>query len=242
MAVAAFAAGLLVHAGTSSALDGKVYSPEVVKGEAELEYAGTRTFDSDKAKNNIQQNQLSIGYGFTDWWSAEIYYATFARGPGAPQDFVANEFENTFQFWPIGKYWLDAGLLASYHIAAKNASADSLELKLLLQKDIGRFTALVNAGGEREVGSHSTPGNNLSSSANIRYRWLPYIEPGIEIQSSYGTWDDRATFNQQEHYLGPILYGKLLHGLKYEVGYFTGISTTAAANAMRFKLEYELHF
>jgi hypothetical protein len=224
------------------ALDGKVYSPKVVKGEAEIEYAGTRTFDSHKDKNDIQENQFSIGYGFTDYWKAELYLATFQRGPGQPQDFTANEFENVFQFWPIGENWVDAGLLASYHLAAKKNAADSVELKLLLQKDIGRFTALANMGGEREVGSHSTAGNDLSSAINARYRWLPYLEPGIELQSSYGKWGDHLTFNQQEHYLGPILYGRLIPGLKYEVGYFAGISDAAANSSARVKLEYEMFF
>ncbi len=228
--------------GSAFAIDGKVYSPQVTRGEAEIEYAGTRTFDSDKAKNDIQENQFSVGYAFTDYWKTEVYLATFQRGPGQPQDFTANEFENIFQFWPIGKYWVDAGLLASYHLAAKKNTADSVELKLLLQKDIGRFTFLANLGGEREVGSKSTPGNDLSSAINMRYRWLPYLEPGIELQSGYGTWDDHKSFNEQEHYLGPVLYGKVIPGLKYELGYFAGISNTAATSAIRIKLEYEMYF
>lgn len=237
---------LLVRPEGAQALDGKVYSPQVNKGEAEIEYASTRTFDADKSKNDIQENQFSVGYGVTDFWAPEIYYATFQRGPGQPMDFTANEFENRFQFWPAGKYWLDAGLLASYHFAAKRNAADSVELKILLQKDFGHFTTLVNAGGEREVGSHSTAGNGLTSAVNTRYRWLPQFEPGIELQSGYGMWGDHLSFNQQEHYLGPIAYGKVLPqtlpGLKYEAGYFVGISSAAASNAMRLKLEYEMYF
>jgi hypothetical protein len=224
------------------ALDPKVYSPQVVKGEAELEYAGTHTFDSDKTKNDFQENQFSIGYGVSDYWAPEFYFAEFERGPGQPQDFTATEFENRFQFWPQGKYWLDAGLLASYHLAAKRDGADSIESKLLLQKDIDRFTAIVNMGGERELGAHATGGADLSSAANIRYRWSEYVQPGIEWQSDYGTWNEHLSFNQQEHYLGPVVYGSIVSGLKYEVGYFAGISDAAASSAMRFKLEYEMYF
>ena len=242
IAIGAFSLALTMAANPALALDGKVYSPQVVKGEAEIEYAGTRTFDSDKEKNDIQENQFSIGYGVTDYWAPEFYFATFERGPGQPQDFTATEFENRFQFWPIGEHWVDAGLLASYHFAAKKDDADSVELKLLLQKDIGKFTALANLGGEREVGSHASGGNELSSAFNVRYRWLSYLEPGIEMQSDYGTWGDHLNFNQQEHYLGPVLYGRLMPGLKYEVGYYAGLSSTAASSAMRFKLEYEMFF
>jgi hypothetical protein len=238
----AFVLTLLLNAAQASALDGKVYSPQVVKGEAEVEYAGTRTFDSDKAKNDIQENQFSVGYGVTDYWRPEFYYAVLERGPDQPQDFTSTEFENVFQFWPTGKYWIDAGLLASYHFAAKNDAADSIELKLLLQKDINRYTALINLGGEREVGSHSVPGNELSSAVNVRYRWHDYFQPGIEYQGNYGTWDEHLSFNQQEHYLGPIAYGMLLPNLKYEAGFYKGISTESASTAARFKLEYEIYF
>jgi hypothetical protein len=236
------ASALLAH--PALALDGKVYSPNVVKGEAELEYAGTDTFDSDKSKNAIQEHQFSVGYTFTDFWASEVYFAEFERGPGQPLDYTANEFENIFQFWPQGKYWLDAGMLASYHLADKKDSADSIELKLLLQKDIGMFTTVVNVGGEREVGNLATGGNDLASAVNTRYRLSPYFQPGIEWQADYGTLRERNNFSQQEHYLGPVVYGEFpyLTGLKYEVGYFAGISDAAANTAMRLKLEYEMYF
>lgn len=234
---------LIIKTNPCLALDGKVYSPQVVKGEAEIEYAGTRTFDSNKEKNNLQENQFSIGYGFTDYWKTELYLAEFERGPGQTEDFTSNELENIIQFWPTGKYWLDAGLLASYHFAAKKDSPDSAEVKLLLQKDIGRFTVLANLGGEKTFGKLSTQSDpDLSSALNVRYRWSSYLEPGIELQSDYGTWSQHNSFNQQEQYLGPIIYGRLGSGFKYEVGYFTGISSPAAKSATRLKLEYEMYF
>lgn len=224
------------------ALDGKVYSPQVVKGEAELEYAGTDTFDNNRDKNNIQEHQFSVGYGVTDFWAAEIYFAEFQRSPDQPFNYSGNEFENIFQFWPIGEYWVDAGMLASYHLSSRKDTSDSIELKLLLQKDFGKFTGLFNFGGERDVGSQAAPGTDLSSAINVRYRWLSYFEPGIELQSDYGNTTEPASFRTQEHYLGPIAYGKIVPGLKYEIGYFAGISQAASSSAMRLKLEYEMYF
>lgn len=156
-------------------------------------------------------------------------------------DYTANEFENIVEFWPQGKYWLDAGLLASYHLAAKADAADSIELKLL-QKDFERFTTIINAGGEGEVGYQAETGHDPSTAINISYRWNLYFQPGIELQSDYGNWGDHHSFNEQQHYLGPIVYGELVPGLKYEVGYYAGISTAAASSAARFKLEYEMYF
>jgi len=227
------------------ALDNHVFSPDVVKGEFELEYGGTRTLDSDKAKNDVQKNEFEMGYGVTDWWQAELG-GSLERGPGEFQDFQSSEFENTFEFTPPGKYWADVGMLATYHFAAKRDGADSVETKLLLKHDEGRFTTLFNLGIERDVGKNAVAGNAITSAINTRLRWLPQFEPGIELQSDYGTWGDHNPFNEQQHYLGPVAYGTLLPqtlpGLKYDMGYLFGITEAAASGAARVHLEYEMHF
>lgn len=232
---------LAATASPAYAISEKIYSPRVHKGELELEYAGSRTFDSEKAKDNEQEHKFSVGYGVTDYWAPEIYFATLERGPGEPMDLTEIELESVFQFWDTGKYWLDAGLLAEYAIATKDDEADKVEVKLLLQKDFGRFTTLVNFGGEREVGAHSSGSNEYSSAINTRYRWSPYFEPGIELQSDYGEWDS-TSYDEQKHYAGPVVYGMLMPSLKYEVGYLVGISDSAADSAVRAVLEYEMYF
>ncbi|MBV8938874.1 MAG: hypothetical protein JO089_03420 [Alphaproteobacteria bacterium] len=237
----ALALGMLACPAAALALDSKIYSPAIVKDELELEYGGTRTFDSHKEKNDLQENQFSIGYGVTDFWKVELD-GILARGPGMPQDFVANEFENIFAFSPPGKYWLDTGMLATYQRAAKSGDADSVELKLLLQKDIGRFTTVANLGGHQEVGAHASGSPELGMAINARYRWLAAAQPGIELQSDFGEWSKHAAFSEQSHYLGPSLYGKLLPQLNYEVAYLFGVSQAAASSAMRLKLEYEFYF
>jgi len=51
----------------------KIYSPNVTKGEWELEYFGTRTFDGNHDKNDEQEHEVSIGYGVTNHWATELY-------------------------------------------------------------------------------------------------------------------------------------------------------------------------
>jgi high-affinity iron transporter len=242
MAAIAVACLLFSLSQNAQALDTHIYSPRVEKGELELEYATKRTFDNDSRKNNEQKHMLGIGYGFTDYLFVEAYLAELKREPGGFTDYVGNEIEAIVQFWPTGKYWLDAGLLAAYELNAKKHGADEVEFKLLLQKDTGRFTTLVNLGVEREVGNNAVAGNELSTAINTRYRYSPYFEPGIELQSEYGTHDEHKDFDEQEHYLGAVVYGRLLPQVKYEAGIFAGISDAAANSAIRFKLEYELPY
>jgi len=224
------------------ALDGEIYSPRIVKNEMELEYAGVRTLDSDKSKNNQQTNEFSASYGFTDWFLLELAGA-LERGPGEPQDYTGTELQTRFQLWDTNKYWLDAGVLLAYHSAAKRNDADSVETKLLLQKDFGRVSAIANFGGERTIGTHSDDsGNELSAGLQTVYRINRYISPGIEYQADLGTWHDHLTLNQQGHYAGPVIIGELLPGLKYQAAYLRGLTGGAATSAIRTQLEYEILF
>ncbi|MDE2030247.1 MAG: hypothetical protein KGI97_06760, partial [Alphaproteobacteria bacterium] len=92
----------------------KIYSPNVVAGEWELEYFGTRTFDNHADKNDSEDHEFSVGYGVNDHWATEVY-ALMGKEPGdgaASVDGV--QWENRIQFFQPGEYWLDSGLLLAY--------------------------------------------------------------------------------------------------------------------------------
>jgi hypothetical protein len=71
-----------------------------------------------------------------------------------------------------------------------------------------------------------------------------FFEPGFEIQSGFGKTNENPGFNEQEHYIGPAVYGSFYsHApgkIKYEAAYLAGISDAAADGAARVLLEYEM--
>jgi hypothetical protein len=222
------------------ALD-KIYSPHVVKGEVELEYFGTRTFDPISSENNLQNHEISFGYGVTSWWAAELY-TLLERDADQAAHVSGHQFENHFQLSKPGRYWIDPGLLVAYTRSARLGDPDTLEVKLLLQKVTGRFLNRLNIGGEQELGSHASGAPDRVVLWSTRYLLSRRLMPGLEIQSDLGKANETRTFNEQQHYFGPAAYGQLLPHLKYEVAYLFGVSNAASRAAVRLLLEYEAFF
>jgi len=239
LSAATFAA-LIFTVRPALAID-EIYSPIAEPGEISLEYNGNNTFDHHHDKNNIAEQQTEIEWGVNNYWVTSIT-GSYEKNPDESWKTDAVEWENRFQFLPQGQYWLDVGMLATYVHAVQKDDPDALELKLLLQKDAGRFTHMLNAGIEQEIGRHSGPAPDRNFAWSTRYRWNEYVQPGFEIQSDFGTVSTNDRFQNQEHYIGPAVYGHLLPNLKYEAAYYVGISDAASNSAARLKLEYEIHF
>jgi hypothetical protein len=241
--IAFFTALLVALSSTSSwALD-EIYSPNVEQGEVSLEYNGSRTFDHDSGKNNEQEHELALEYGVNSRWEVEAS-AGFEKEPDASVQLQDYEIENRFQFFEQGANWLDSGLLVAFDDGTHHTDSDNLEVKLLLQKDIGRFSNTANIGFDQAVGKNSTStgGPDYVFLWSTRYRYSELAQPGFEIQSDLGQHAELQHFDEQEHYVGPALYGRLFGNVHYETAYLFGVTTASAQSAARVLLEYEMHF
>jgi high-affinity iron transporter len=238
---------LAFAAGTRDAQAGfKVYTPYVEYGELEIEYRPSVTVDGDPAKDNEQKHQLGVGYGFTPWWFSELY-AEWEReaGPGESAAFEAFEWENRFQLTNPGEYWADFGLLVEYERTDDSKSPDKIELALLFTKELGRFDATYNLVFEKEVGGGASNDVELAHAFQLKYRLDKAFEPGIEVFSEFGPIGDMQGFDDQEHYIGPVVEGVLPLGetglkLKYNAGYLFGVSDDAADGVIKAIVELEV--
>ena len=222
------------------ALD-KIYSPNVTKGEFELEYSGSTTFDRHHDQSNIQSHEFELEYGVSDRLALELS-GELEKEPGKALTSSAVGVGGHVQFFEQGEHWLDSGLLLSYGRATHRDEADTIEAKLLLEKQTGNFLHLANIGIEQAVGSHGVDGAEQVLLWNSRYRYNAHFEPGIELQSNFGRTNETLDFDQQEHYIGPAAYGQIVPGLKYEAAYLFGVSDAASQGAARVLVEYEMYF
>ena len=243
LSAAGAVAGLLFFIGpnVAYALD-EIYSPIVDYRELSLGYEGSRTFDPRADKNNAQEQALDIEAGITPLWEVETS-GGFAKDPGGSLKMQDMEIQNRFQFSEAGENWIDSGMLVAYDFSTQSQQADSLEVKLLLQKDISMITTTANIGFFQDVGSNSVSGGpDYVLLSNTRYRLNEYFQPGVEVQADLGQAHAVGRFGQQQDYVGPAAYGRLFGHLKYQVAYFAGASAAAAQTAARALVEYEFHY
>jgi len=219
----------------------KVYSPIVEGGELEIEMRGSYDFDHRSSKDGKQKQKYAVGYGVTDRWHTEFYVEIEKGATESDFEFTALEWENRYQLTEQGQYWIDVGLYFEYEVSFEDDKADKIEGKLLLEKEMGNFTHIANIIFEKQVGGDSEKETEGGLAWGSRYRLRKYFEPGIEFHSEFGELNKSKSFDEQEHLVGPVFYGKV-GNIKYDIGYLFGISDDAPDGKLKWILEYEWHF
>jgi len=93
-----------------------------------------------------------------------------------------------------------------------------------------RLRGIVSAGWD--FGGQAVGGTNIETRASITYKSGAGPRVGVEMFNDYGRISDLGSWNEQEHQLGPVISGSL-GGIKYQLGYLSGISSSADDHTFR---------
>jgi FTR1 family protein len=219
----------------------KVYSPRVVKGENEIEYRGYHDRDSDSSIDGGEKQVFAIGRGFTDYWFSELY-TIYAKEPGGSLKHDAIEWENLFQLTEPGQYWADFGVLVEYE-HPMHGDISELAVAPIIEKTFGPWVATGNFFFEREIGGGASSDTVFAYAARLKYLLHPRFEPAIEAFGEPGPIGKSGSFDHQEHWIGPAVYGQVGLGAKSKLLYSGSLQfgTTQVSSDQRFilRLEYE---
>jgi hypothetical protein len=216
-----------------------VYTPTVEKGEREIDFkSGTQ--DSDPRKSAAM---LGFGYGANDWWFTEVYVKVAKEG-GDSFDYDAFEWENKFQLTETGKYPVDVGLITEIEVP-REREEEGIELKVgpLFQTEFGKLQLNGNVLFEDHVDAAESSPTEMGYQWQVKYRWQPALEYGLQGFGELGPWDDWEPANEQSHKAGPAIFGKLAAGshqaIAYNAAWLIGMSDGAPDNTFRLQVEYE---
>lgn len=205
----------------------KVYHPYVLPNEREFEW---RLLSHQNDNGNSLGQRLAFGQSITDNVMIE-FYVVGERDDSGNFDLSAYEVETRWMVTEQGEYWADWGLLFELE---KEHSLDIWEVTsgLLFEKEFGRASLALNAFVIFEGGADVT--NEFESELRLqyRYRWLPQIQPGIEMY-----------IGEDYTGIGPAFMGihrfKGQKQLKWEAGFITGLNGENKDHILRVAIEYE---
>lgn len=216
-----------------------VTSPYVTQGEKSLEWKGEYIVDDDNDREGAWKQKAVVGYGITSFWSSEIE-ANVEQGGGSDDDtkFANIDWKNKFQLLPPGQYWVDAGMRLTYSFNT-TGGADEVEGKLLFGKDLKNTRHSANLIASTEVGEDSSDEVDWGLSWSSRYKYSDGFQPGFELHSAFGEIGNEGEFDDQDHRLGPVFYGKFGKGFSYDAGYLFGISDRAPDGTVKAIVKYK---
>jgi hypothetical protein len=214
-----------------------VYMPTVEYGEKEIDFK----FGTEKLPNGDRKQvaSLGFGYGVTEYWFTEVYFKNERQGSDT---LSIGEWENKFQLTETGKYPVDLGLVVEIEAPLNRNEAYELKLVPLLQTEFGKTQLNGNLILERTFG----PGDHITALGyqwQAKYRWKETLEFGLQGFGDMGKWDHWDASDEQDHRMGPAVFGKAHLGVKkvvkYNAALLFGTGEAAANHTFRMQVEYE---
>jgi len=233
------------------ALDFKVYFYSTPgEGETELAYWWTYTVKSDHSynyfgklldKQGLQQHSVEIEYGLTDHWTIGGY-ADFEKPKDGDFRYVqARAVVARYRFFEQGERFLDGAIEVEYAIPLKKyLDAETVETRVILEKDLSRVSIVLNPIFEKNVsGPNVDEGMDFQYASGLYYRATPRLTPGVEFYGDMGPLDNLNPKNQQKHYVFPRLGVKFPHRVSLDVGYGFGLTKASDDQVIKAILEIE---
>ena len=222
-----------------------VREPGVEYGEREIDFkSGTAQLKDSQGGGRESAASIGFGYGVTQRWFTEAY-VKYERNPGGGTHYDAFEFENKFMLTEPNQYFVDVGLFAEIEFPRNHAEGKEIEFGPLFQFDTAAVRWNFNPVFEKTVRSNEEGEHPLELGYQLqaRYTVRPNFDVGFQAFGDMGKWDRFDPSSEQDHRIGPAVFGKVKLGgresIRYNAAWLFGVSDAAAKNTLRLQAEYE---
>ena len=242
-----FAAAVLGLPAISHAVEPGDYvrEPAVEYGEREIDFkAGSARLKDSQGGGRASAASIGLGWGASERWFTEAY-VKYEKNPGERAKYDAFEWENKYQLTEHNQYFVDAALFLEIEVPRNRDEGYEIEFGPLFQFDTGAVRWNVNpvfgkSLRSREEGEHPT---ELGYQLQARYTLRPNFDVGFQAFGDMGKWDHWEPASEQDHRIGPAVFGKVKLGgreaIVYNAAWLFGASQAAAKNTLRLQAEYE---
>ena len=184
-----------------------IQSPVVEKGEVEIENHSSFQFGLPRGDESPSQqgHELSVGYGFTDFWKSELSL-TLDKTRGDGLEATEVEIENTFQLATFKPWDATFGLFASVAFGVGGGEPDAFELGPMVQFGGEERSLILNAFFEKSFGDNREDGIGFEYAAQLKSAIGHGISIGAEAFGAIENIEDVPSFNETELRVGPAIF------------------------------------
>lgn len=191
----------------------------------------------DVSRQGMWAHSAEYEMGVTDHLSVSAY-ADFLDPLGAAPEFAQARIESRYHFSDALEHFFDTAVYAEYYFPRRSFSdSQQLELRAILQKDLGDYRLVMNpALTVQTTGSSAGTAPELGIDMGLYYRRHARLQPGLELYSSFGTishWKD------QRYVALPVADIYLTKSLVWEIGVGGGLTGPSDRLIVKSLLYYE---
>lgn len=221
------------------------------ENEAEIVLWNTYIADSDLnmtffgkpvEREGLWAHSIELEYGITDRLTIAAYL-DFEDPPGRSFQYTrARAVFFRYRFADKGSFFIDPAIYIEYYVPRKSyEDSEELEIRLILEKDIGNVRIILNPMFEKKTsGSEVNEGLEFNYAFGIYYRKYRSIQPGLEFFGKMGEISDFKPRNQQRHWVFPTVDFRFGPGFHWQIG--AGWGLTDAADSLTIKSIFSYEF
>jgi len=189
-------------------------------------------------RHRLLRTTVEYNYGLTDKIDVAAY-TDLARENGDELEYAGSRFRARGAFFEKGRYALDLGWYLEAEAPHRGESELELEFRPIVSRDIGRFSVDLNPSFELPTVSAERRTLGFNYGARVYYRLSRNLVPGIEFFGALGQIRRPDASRAQEHYVFPVLYGRLARGLRFAAGPGFGLTRASDPVILKLLVEYE---
>ncbi len=187
--------------------------------------------------------EIGFGYSVTKRWYTEVY-ASYIGSAGQATAISSWNWQNDYLLTQ-GQYPIDVALHTNLYFNQGSGSGYALEFGPAMQTDFGRTQVNANLIFERSFGMTPEPATQLKYQWQVKYRWRPMFQFGLQGFGELGDWDHWAPQKFQSHRFGPVIAGTWSLGgkeaIKYQLAYLNGGIYTRNGYMLSSRMQYAFY-
>jgi len=208
--------------------------------------AGLRTIDlrywtvKAKGREATRWPEIGLGYGVNSRWYTELFASFIGQYDGATRLSTVNwqnEYLLTQGEWPV-----DVAIHAALSKYSGISNSYSIEYGPVFQTDIGRAQLNLNVFFDHDYGDGADGSTELKYQWQVKRRWLPALQYGLQGFGELGTWKRWNPRDQQSHRAGPALFGSVPLGagttLLYQAAMLFGSTYAQSGNMFSMRVQF----